>query len=320
MPDARALDRVASQPAVLGADWADGLARGMDVSYEIVIEGSAEALDMALRSEPLANRLTEISYVAPVDLPYVMWEEDGVVLGQMEKAVQWWIGDWLNFGEQAYGEKYSQALEETGLSYSALSHYAWVAARVCTRVQTLSWSHHRAVAGLEPDEQREWLEKAGEQNWSKRDLEKQLRRRGLYSSDSPEWETPQDLFDTLNNEFGFDLDVCATPKNAKCARYFTERENGLERQWEGTCWMNPPYGDEIAEWIQKAYESVANGATVVCLVPARVDTAWWWDYCRFGEIRFLRGRLKFGSGDTGAPFPSAVVVFPRQPNVVWWER
>ncbi len=143
-----------------------------------------------------------------------------------------------------------------------------------------------------------------------------------YSSESQEWATPQDLFDALHAEFGFDVDVCATPENAKCARYFTEQADGLVQDWHGTCWMNPPYGDGIGRWIKKAWQSAQDGATVVCLVPARVDTSWWWDYCRFGEIRLLRGRLKFGGGTTGAPFPSAVVIFGRAPNAlqVHWER
>jgi hypothetical protein len=84
--------------------------------------------------------------------------------------------------------------------------------------------------------------------------------------------------------------------------------------------MNPPYGDEISRWIAKAHEAADGGATVVCLIPARVDTGWWWDHCRHGEIRFLRGRLKFGTSQNSAPFPSAVVVFGRPAGVVWWER
>jgi phage N-6-adenine-methyltransferase len=139
------------------------------------------------------------------------------------------------------------------------------------------------------------------------------------SSERHDWETPQALYDLLDSEFQFDLDVCASDDNAKCATWFTEREDGLSQPWTGTCWMNPPYGDEIVKWVRKAWESAQNGATVVCLVPARVDTGWWWNYCRFGEVRFLRGRLRFGGGDTGAPFPSAVVVFGREQGVEWWE-
>lgn len=144
-----------------------------------------------------------------------------------------------------------------------------------------------------------------------------------YSSSSPEWSTPQDLFDELHREFDFQLDVCATDVNAKCAMYFTEAEDGLAQPWTGRCWMNPPYGELISRWVEKAHEAARTTADlVVCLVPARVDTGWWWDHCRFGEIRLLRGRLKFGGGTVGAPFPSAVVIFGREPNAlaVHWER
>lgn len=142
-----------------------------------------------------------------------------------------------------------------------------------------------------------------------------------YSSETPEWSTPQDLFDQLDTEFNFTIDVCATASNAKCEQYFTQEEDGLSRPWGGVCWMNPPYGDVISAWVSKAHASTLDGRhTVVCLLPARVDTGWWWDHCRYGEIRFLRGRLKFGGGENSAPFPSAVVIFGREPRVIWWER
>jgi len=131
-----------------------------------------------------------------------------------------------------------------------------------------------------------------------------------FSSKSDMWSTPQDTFDALADEFGpFDLDVCATPENAKCSRYYTKEDDGLAHPWYGRCWMNPPYGREIKAWMRKAYEESQRGATVVCLVPARTDTAWWHDYAMNGEVRFLRGRLKFGNAKNAAPFPSAVVVF-----------
>lgn len=130
-----------------------------------------------------------------------------------------------------------------------------------------------------------------------------------YLSQTDLWATPQAFYDKLNAEFGFETDVCATAENAKCPRYFTQADDGLAQDWTGTCWMNPPYGREIGKWMRKAYESAQGGVTVVCLVPARTDTAWWHDYAMKGEIRFIRGRLKFGGGKNSAPFPSAVVIF-----------
>ncbi|KLT73269.1 adenine methyltransferase [Neisseria arctica] len=131
-----------------------------------------------------------------------------------------------------------------------------------------------------------------------------------FSSKTDLWATPQDFFDNLNEEFGFELDVCALPENAKCEKYFTPENDGLKQDWTGTCWMNPPYGREIGKWMKKAYESSLTGnATVVCLVPARTDTKWFHDFAMKGEVRFIKGRLKFGGSKNSAPFPSAVVIF-----------
>ena len=130
-----------------------------------------------------------------------------------------------------------------------------------------------------------------------------------FSSATDLWATPQAFFDALNVEFGFTTDVCALPENAKCPAYFSPEQDGLSQQWVGTCWMNPPYGREIGRWVRKAHESSKAGATVVCLLPARTDTRWWHEHCAYGEVRFVRGRLKFGTATTSAPFPSAIVVF-----------
>lgn len=138
---------------------------------------------------------------------------------------------------------------------------------------------------------------------------------GLYSSNTDLWATPQDFFDKLSDEFSFTLDVCATEDNAKCAKYFTEETDGLMQEWIGNCWMNPPYGREIGAWMKKAYEESLKGSTIVCLVPARTDTAWWHDYAMKGEIRLVKGRLKFGDGRGNAPFPSAVVIFGKDAQV-----
>ncbi len=130
-----------------------------------------------------------------------------------------------------------------------------------------------------------------------------------FSSQTPEWETPADLFAELNDIFHFDLDACATSENAKCPRYFTIEDDALTQEWKGTVWMNPPYGREIIKFMRKAYESSLSGATVVCLVPSRTDTEWWHRYARRGQIAYIRGRLKFGDATNAAPFPSAIVIF-----------
>jgi len=131
-----------------------------------------------------------------------------------------------------------------------------------------------------------------------------------FSSATCEWSTPQWLFDALAREFAFTLDPCATRENAKCPRFFTVEDDGLSKDWgDEVVFMNPPYGELISRWMWKACESARKGATVVCLVPARTDTGWWHLYAMKGEVRLLRGRLKFGNARNSAPFPSAVVVF-----------
>lgn len=131
-----------------------------------------------------------------------------------------------------------------------------------------------------------------------------------FSSNTDMWSTPQDFFNKLNQEFNFELDVCATHENAKCDRYFTKEQDGLTQEWTGVIWMNPPYGREIKKWMKKAFESSLSGATVVCLIPARTDTQWWHNYVtRANDIRFVKGWLKFGNSKNAAPFPSAIVIF-----------
>lgn len=124
-----------------------------------------------------------------------------------------------------------------------------------------------------------------------------------------DYGTPAIVFDPLNEEFGFQTDVCALPENAKCTRYFTPEEDGLKQVWSGMCWMNPPYGKQIGAWVEKAYDSACEGsATVVCLLPARTNCEWW-KFCLSGEIRFIRKKLKFDGAIGVSMFPSVVVIF-----------
>lgn len=133
-----------------------------------------------------------------------------------------------------------------------------------------------------------------------------------FSSKTDLWSTPQDFYDELHKEFSFTLDPCATQENAKCEKYFNVEVDGLSQDWsKDIVFMNPPYGREIGKWVKKASES---NTTVVCLLPARTDTKWWHEYiiARGAEVRFIKGRLKFGNSKNSAPFPSAVVVYRKE--------
>ena len=133
----------------------------------------------------------------------------------------------------------------------------------------------------------------------------------MFSSKTDMWETPQDLFDRLDKEFHFTLDVCAISQNAKCDRFYSPEDDGLFQPWDGVVWCNPPYGRKISDWVEKAYwENITYGRTIVMLLPARTDTRWFHEFILGkAEIRFIRGRLKFGGSKNSAPFPSMIVIF-----------
>ena len=115
-----------------------------------------------------------------------------------------------------------------------------------------------------------------------------------------DWTTPEDFYIGLNKEFNFNFDPC--PSNSSF--------DGLNIDWEDRNFCNPPYGRQITAWIKKGYEESFKGKLVVFLIPSRTDTRWWHDYImKADEIRFIKGRLKFGGSKNPAPFPSCIVVF-----------
>jgi phage N-6-adenine-methyltransferase len=140
------------------------------------------------------------------------------------------------------------------------------------------------------------------------------RNNGRYNGNGREWATPPEVFAPLHEEFRFTLDPCATPASAKCAKFYTEAEDGLSKSWAGErVFMNPPYGREIYAWTRKARLEAASGVLVVGLLPASCDLAWWHeDIVGHAEIRFIRGRVRFltdGPYRASGFFPSVVVVW-----------
>ena len=134
------------------------------------------------------------------------------------------------------------------------------------------------------------------------------------------WTTPKDFYNKLNNEFNFGLDAAALQSSTLVADNWygpdhpdTTRQDALVRNWtedaEGKMiWLNPPYGRSIKLWTAKAHLENQRGGDMVLLLPARTDTSWWHDHCIKHEVRFIRGRLKFGQSKNAAPFPSALVI------------
>ena len=132
-----------------------------------------------------------------------------------------------------------------------------------------------------------------------------------------DWRTPREFFEKLNSEFNFVIDAAASAQNAMLPRFWTKEDDALSKPWHhegGAIWCNPPYGRDVGRWVRKAWEESQNGATVVMLIFARTDTAWWHDWAvRATEIVFVRGRLRFerpdGTRGAPAPVPSVLLYF-----------
>ena len=139
--------------------------------------------------------------------------------------------------------------------------------------------------------------------------------KGLTSTGNIMAETPKYLFDRISSIFNFSLDVCALPENAKCESYYTPKDDGLSKPWRGGVWCNPPYGREISSWVKKAYEESQKeyNSFVLMLLPARTDTKWWWEYVQGkATLFFIKGRVKFGDHNVGAPFPSVLALYMKE--------
>lgn len=131
-----------------------------------------------------------------------------------------------------------------------------------------------------------------------------------FKSEKIVYSTPIKLFNVINQEFNFNLDVCALPENAKCQNYFTPEIDGLKQNWTGVCWMNPPFNKELKKWIIKARdESLKRGSIVCCLIPVRSNTVWWKDVCKNAEIRFIIGEVNFNDLERGLWLPMCLMIF-----------
>ena len=117
----------------------------------------------------------------------------------------------------------------------------------------------------------------------------------------------------MNEEFHFTLDPCADEHNHKVDKYYTIEQDGLKQDWSGEIvFCNPPYGREVSKWVKKCFQEVyaGNCYCAVMLIHARTDTRWFHDWIYHkAEVRFVKGRIKFGGEKNNAPFPSMVVVF-----------
>lgn len=123
------------------------------------------------------GEVTPVSWQPPAELTFEEWTAIGNTLQQVNASLNWWIGDWLNYGEHKWGEMYAQAVEVTGWEYQRLANAKYVADKVqfSLRQENLKWSHHSEVANMQPEEQRHWLRAAADGAWSVRQLRDAIR-------------------------------------------------------------------------------------------------------------------------------------------------
>jgi len=180
----------------------------------------------------------------------------------------------------------------------------------------------RSLGSLAPEEQYQvWKEAIQDDATSSSDITMRVKsinnqtqeknNTALFTSDSCEWYTPQNIIDVTLKVLGnIDLDPCSnsfTYPNIPASQHFTKEVNGLSKNWIGKVYMNPPYGREIKEWVEKLHQGFSNGnvTEAIALTPARTDTQWFYALRNFPRC-FIKGRLKFSGGeeDNSAPFPS----------------
>jgi len=257
-------------------------------------------------------------------LSWERWVEIGNTLQQMEKSVNWWVGDWLQYGERTYGEKYTQAVEATGMKAQTLMNYAWVASKVnlCVRRDSLSWSHHKEVASLPEPKQAQWLDTAEAEHLGSDELGWRVRGKphiGQATGEN-EWFSPPEYTEAARAVMGgIDLDPAsceAANRTVQADRFYTIEDDGLTQLWAGRVWMNPPYSQPlIGKFTDKLVENIEAGSVeqACVLVNNATETGWFQPMLEVcSSICLMRGRVKFldATGqDTGAPLQGQAVLY-----------
>jgi len=136
----------------------------------------------------LPGQVTAIGAVFPANLSFNEWEACGERMRGFRESLKFIIGDWINYGEAAYGEAYAQAIEATDFDYDYLRNIAWVCRKVTMSLRSdkLTFYHHQIVAPLEPEDQTFWLDQAIKQHWSGAELARAIKLAQELKDDQPE--------------------------------------------------------------------------------------------------------------------------------------
>lgn len=247
------------------------------------------------------------------------WMDYGITLKALDgTSRQFAIGDWIVHGFGAYEHGKWKAVQQIWDGEpKTLQDYEYVAKRVKSTVRTvlLSWSHHRTVAELEESKQRQWLKQAIEHKWSVAKLRKEVSGREPnvhFSSETPQWNTPDHIVKLVKEVLNeIDLDPCSSggeEPSVSAKKHYVEEDDGLSHPWSGTVYMNPPYGKEIGNWVERLCSEceLGNVEEAIALVPSRTDTQWFRRFKNYPRC-FIWGRLQFNDEGASAPFPSMAV-------------
>lgn len=267
----------------------------------------------------LPGEFSQTGWQCDEDIPYDQWEYLAQSLQAISGSLNWIVGDVLNYGNHKYGEKYAQAVDVLGWAVQRAKDACWVAGSVLSenRNPNLSWTAHRHVAHLKPDQQKYWLDLAEETGASSAELFQAIKAAGLNKrdgwqaltlSESNEYYTPAEILaDARALLGGIDLDPasCETANKVVGARYYyTEEQDGLAMPWDiggkpVTVWLNPPYGFREGKSNQELWSTRMTGAYEagiisggLLLVNAATGAGWFgplWDY----PICFVGYRIHF---------------------------
>lgn len=238
-------------------------------------------------------------------------------------ASMFWLGDLLVMGEATYGDLASQEDGDGKYAHQTLENARYVAGKIpiSRRREPISFAHHAVVASLEPAEQDHWLKKAEDEGWSEKELRKQLGIKahvGQNAGDN-DWYTPSEYIDAAREVMEtIDLDPASTAaanKTVKAERFYSQVDNGLEQDWEGRVWMNPPYAQPlIAQFCDKLVQSIESGDVPesCVLVNNATETEWFQKLLSIATSVCLPcSRVKFWkpNGDVATPLQGQAVFY-----------
>lgn len=284
---------------------------------------TGEIIELNPMGLSLPGSVLPTGLMLPDGLPFDDWQRVGELLKSVERSVLWWVGDWLNYGERCYGETYSQALEATDYSYQSIRDAKWVAGKfeLSRRRDKLSWSHHREVAALEPPAADELLTDAEREGWTRDELRKRIKGhvRGTFGTGENEWYTPAEYMEHVRAVLGhIDLDPASNEianRTVQAGKYFTRSDNGLEQEWLGTVWLNPPYSQpDISLFADKLVAECESGRVdgAIALTHNYTDTTWFHKIAVSATAMcFTRGRVRFVSeaGELASPTQGQVFFY-----------